>query len=140
MKWQAQIPRLAYRYGYKDGVFMLGNFYPTLDVYDTEGWRTSYNSVFGDPFCFNSADYIVRLNIPEAYSMVSTGSVVERIAEDNGRQFITAAAENVRDFAMAVHYQYRERSREQNGIKISMYTPGKASGIQHSCWRMRPAS
>lgn len=130
MKWQAQIPRLAYRYGYKDGVFMLGNFYPALNVYDIEGWRTSYNSVFGDPFCFNSADYIVRLNIPEAYSMVSTGSVVERIAEDNGRQFITAAAENVRDFALTAHYQYQEQTREQNGIKISMYTPGKTAGDQ----------
>lgn len=125
MKWSVQIPRSSYRFGYKDGVFMLGNFYPVLNVYDDQGWRTSYNSSFGDPFCFNCADYVVRLNIPEAYSMVSTGNVVETIAEDNGRHFITAAAENVRDFGMVVYHQYRSIEQEAQGKTVSIYVPAQ---------------
>lgn len=126
MKWKSQIPRLSYRYGCKDGVYMLGNFYPALNVYDDQGWRTSYNSAFGDPFCYHSADYVVRLNIPEGYSMVSTGSVVETIAEDNGRQFITAAAENVRDFGMVVYYNYQQVEARDKGPAVSMYAPARA--------------
>lgn len=125
MKWKENIPRLAYRYGYQQGAFMLGNFYPALNVYDEQGWRTSYNSVFGDPFCFHCADYIVRLNIPEAYSMVSTGRVVERLAEDNGRQLITAVADKVRDFGLVVYCQYQESARSFNGTRISVHTPVK---------------
>ncbi len=125
MKWKAYIPRLSYRYGYKDGVFMLGHFYPALNVYDEQGWRNSYDSAFGDPFCFNCADYLVRLNIPEAYSMVSTGSVVETIAEDTGRQFITVIAENVRDFAMVIAHQYQVREEQQLGYTFSVHAPNQ---------------
>lgn len=123
MKWKAQIPRLSYRYGYKDGVYMLGSFYPALNVYDDQGWRTSYDSAFGDPFCFNCADYVVRLNIPEAYSMVSTGSVVETIAEDNGRQFITVIAENARDFAMVITHQYQALKETEQRYAVSIHAP-----------------
>lgn len=125
MQWKAQIPRVSYRYGYKDGVFVLGGFYPVLNVHDGQGWRTSYNSAFGDPFCFNCADYVVRLNIPQAYSMVSTGSVVETITEDNGRYFITAAAENVRDFGMAVYDQYQHFTQKAPGPTVSLYVPAR---------------
>lgn len=128
MKWKAQIPRLAYRYGYQDGVYMLGNFYPILNVYDEKAWLTSYNSVFGDPFCFHSADYVVRLNIPEAYSMVSTGSVVETIAEDNGRQSITVASDNTRDFGLVIYYQHQEDQLQSNGRTISIHAPVHANG------------
>lgn len=123
MKWKAQIPRVAYRYGYKEGVYMLGHFYPALNVYDDGVWRKSYDSAFGDPFCLNCADYLVRLNIPEAYSMVSTGSVVETIAEDNGRQFITVAAENVRDFAMVIAHQYQVLEEAGQGYTVFMHAP-----------------
>ncbi|MDI9479782.1 MAG: M1 family metallopeptidase [Syntrophomonadaceae bacterium] len=127
MQWKSQIPLLSYRYGYKDGVFMLGSFYPVLNVYDDQGWRTSYNSAFGDPFCFNCADFVVRLNIPEAYSMVSTGSIVEKIAEGNGRYFVTAAAENVRDFGLVVYDQYQEFTRTASGQTVSHYVPAGVS-------------
>ncbi len=125
MKWRAQVPRLSYRYGYKDGVFVLGHVYPVLNVYDDHGWRTSYNSSFGDPFCHHCADYVVRLNIPETYSMVSTGNVVETIAEDNGRYFVTSAAENVRDFGMVVYSQYQNIEQEAQGRTVSIYVPAR---------------
>jgi hypothetical protein len=67
MEWQEKIPRLKYRYGSDDTVYMLGNFYPALNVLSQEGWHNSYNSVFGDPFCFHSADYAVTLNVPGEY-------------------------------------------------------------------------
>jgi len=124
LKWQARIPKLAYRYGSKDGVFMLGNFYPTLNVLDEDGWHNSYNSVFGDPFCFNTADYLLRINIPEAYDIASTGINTQTIAEDNGRETYIVEAKNVRDFCLLVMYDYNELREKANSTTLKAYFPG----------------
>lgn len=123
MKWQAKVPRLAYRYGTKDSVYMLGNFYPILNVLSADGWHNSYNSVFGDPFCFNCADYLVAVNLPEGYRLVSTGENTETIAEDNGRETSFIRAQNARDFCLAVLYDYNESKDEQGRPAISCYSP-----------------
>lgn len=133
LRWQARIPRLAYRYGSKDGVFMLGNFYPTLNALDGEGWHLAYNSCFGDPFCFHTADYLVRINIPQEYQMVSTGRQIDALAEDNGRATYLVAAEKVRDFCLVVLYDYHELSKQSRGIKTTCFFPARgeyaAAGI-----------
>jgi aminopeptidase N len=123
MQWQARIPNIAYRYGCKNGVFMLGNFYPVLNVYSDYGWHNSYNSVFGDPFCFNCADYVVRVNIPENYSLVSTGVNMETIAEDNGRETHIIQAKNARDFCLAVMYDYTQEKARIASADILCYAP-----------------
>jgi hypothetical protein len=131
--WQARIPRLAYRYGSKDGVFMLGNFYPTLNVLDEQGWHLAYNSRFGDPFCFHTADYLVRVNLPQEYQMVSTGRQMDVLAQDDGRVIYLVAAEKVRDFCLVVLYDYHELSNQSRGIKTTCFFPARgeyaAAGI-----------
>jgi len=129
MQWQAQIPKLAYRYGNKGGIYMLGNFYPTLNVLGRDGWHNSYNSAFGDPFCFHCADYQVSLSLPEGFLMVSTGSKRETIAEDNGREVHFIEAQNVRDFCLAVLYDYKESIYGQNRPQIICYSPAKQSEL-----------
>jgi len=123
MTWIARIPEAAYRFGSKDGVFMLGNFYPVLDVFDEEGWHLAYNSAFGDPFCFHCADYLVRVNIPESYDLVSTGMNIDHFAEDNGRETYIIDARKVRDFCLLVMYDYEEIETEINNTTIKCYTP-----------------
>lgn len=123
MKWKIRVPRLAYRFGARDGVYMLGNFYPVLNVYDRGGWHNSYNSVFGDPFCFNTADYLVELNIPEYYSVASSGQSNTPIIEDNGRQTLIIQAQNVRDFSLALMYDYSELQKTINRTNIRCYFP-----------------
>lgn len=129
MQWRAQIPQLAYRYGNKGGVYMLGNFYPILNVLRGDGWHNSYNSAFGDPFCFHCADYQVNLSLPEAFRVVSTGSKKETITEDNGREVHYIEAQNVRDFCLAVLYDYNESVYGQNQPEIICYSPAKQSEL-----------
>lgn len=123
IKWQARIPKLAYRYGSKNGVYMLGNFYPALNVYAADGWHNSYNSVFGDPFCFNCADYLVKMNIPENFGLVSTGDNVETIAADDGRETHIISAKNARDFCMVVMYDYTQENAKIAAVDIECYAP-----------------
>lgn len=123
MTWRARIPKLAYRYGCKNGAYMLGNFYPTLNVLSGQDWHNSYNSVFGDPFCFQAANYQVTINLPEAYNMVSTGNTTNIRAEDNGRTVYWVQADKARDFCLLVMYDYQEFSQEIKGRNIKCYTP-----------------
>lgn len=119
IQWEIKVPRVAYRYGSNRSVYMLGNFYPALNLLTPEGWHNSYNSVFGDPFCFPCADYHMEINIPEGYELVSTGLNQETIADDSGREIHLVEAVNARDFCMVVVYDYSQVS----------------SGIQNTCLR-----
>src|SRR5690606_23472940 len=102
--------------------FMLGNFYPTLNVL-SDDWHNSYNSVFGDPFCFHAANYLIRLNTPETCKVVATGNVLQALAEDNGRQTHIIQATNVRDFCLAVLFDYQELSKVTSQAAIKAYVP-----------------
>ncbi len=138
MNWRSRIPEMAYRFGSQDGVFMLGNFYPVLNVYDQAGWHRGYNSKFGDPFCFHCADYLVQVNIPEAYQLVSTGSTIQTFAEDNGREIYLIEASKVRDFCLLIIYDYQEIISQVHNVTVRCYVPGqdsadKAQDIAEQC-------
>ncbi len=125
MNWKVKIPRLMYRFGSKDMVYMLGNFYPTLNVLSEDGWHNSYNSGFGDPFCFHTADYQVTVNIPTGYNFVSSGKTVDAQAEDDGRETYLVQAENARDFCLLVMYDYTEIEEKIKGTTIKCYFAGQ---------------
>ena len=132
VKFRTRIPRLAYRFGSGDGVFMLAYAYPILNVLDTEGWHKSYNSKYGDPFCLASANYLVRLNLPDGYSFVSPGVVTDALAEDNGRQSFLIKAENIRDFSLAVMYDYKEMSQQVEAMNVKCCYPAAGAVPGHS--------
>ncbi|HZK43057.1 MAG TPA: M1 family metallopeptidase [Syntrophomonadaceae bacterium] len=131
MQWMAKIPKVAYRYGTKNNVFMLGNFYPILNVLGDE-WHKSYNSAFGDPFCSHTANYVVNLNTPEAYDVAATGISRQEIAEDNGRQIHIIEALNARDFSLAVMYNYQELNKTLDQTEIKAYLPSDKIGMGES--------
>ncbi|NLB87802.1 MAG: M1 family metallopeptidase, partial [Syntrophomonadaceae bacterium] len=95
---------------------------PTLNVL-SEDWHNSYNSVFGDPFCLHSANYLIRLNTPEVCKVVSTGKVMQAMAEDNGRQTHIIQATNVSDFSLAILFDYLELTKITSQATIKAYIP-----------------
>jgi len=132
VKFRTHIPRLAYRFGSQDGVFMLAYAYPILNMLDSAGWHKSYNSKYGDPFCLASANYLVRLNLPDGYDFVSPGVVTDALAEDNGRQSFLIKAENIRDFSLAVMYDYKEMGQQVEATNVKCYYPAAVAGPGHS--------
>jgi hypothetical protein len=131
MDWKARIPQAAYRYGSKDGVILLGHFYPVLNVLDDSGWHTSANTQFGDPFYTQSADYTVRLWVPEAYQVAASGEILSIEAEDNGWQTMLVKADKARDFALAVMYNYQVSSLTVDGIKLSGFFNGSYPAVEN---------
>lgn len=129
MLWQVHIPKVGYRFGYKEGVFMLGNFYPILDMWDAKGWHNSYNSVFGDPFCFAAANYLISINIPQDYKLVSNGTVIKKVIQDDGREIHILQAEKVREVGMAIMPGYEQLSLKTNQAEVKVYYPGGSKSI-----------
>lgn len=130
MKWKAKIPRAAYRYGSKGGVILLGHFYPVLNVKDGEGWHTSSNTPFGDPFYTQSADYMVSLWVPEAYQIAASGEILSVQAEDNGWQNLLIKSSKARDFALAMVYNYRIYNVAVDGVKVTGFFNGQHPAIE----------
>jgi len=126
MTWEVKIPRVKYRFGYHQGVFMLGHFYPVLNVLDNKGWHNSDNSSFGDPFCLSSAAYLVSIDLPQEYKIISSGQIIKKVAEDNGRELNLIQAEKVRDLGLVIAGSgYQSFSRQYNQTLVNIHLPAQ---------------
>jgi len=121
MSWKGKIPRAAYRYGAQDGVIMLGNFYPALNVRQGDKWLLAANTAFGDPFCWPCADFQVKINVPSEYQVISTGTTLSREAEASGRDTVLIEAPRARDFALVACWQHLELSAELMGVTVKCH-------------------
>ena len=63
----AAVPSCAYRTGYTDGCWRLGNVVPLLSVYENGEWRTDAYFPIGDPFISDCANFHVSLDVPEGF-------------------------------------------------------------------------
>lgn len=123
MEWKAKVPEVAYRYGKRDGIFMLSNFYPALNVLDEKGWHQMENYPFGDPFYFHSAGYKVKIMVPDRYDVVATGSEVGRVIKSGGIKEYFLEGENIRDFCLAVLINYQEFKLKGQAADIKLWMP-----------------
>lgn len=128
MTWEVKIPRAAYRFGTEDGVIMLSNFYPVLNVRRGEEWLLSSNTSFGEPFCFQCANYMVKVNVPSEFQVVSSGVVIEREAEANGRDTIFIEAREARDFVLVASWRHQVLQTRVMGTNLRCHIlPGYES-------------
>ncbi|MEA1962316.1 MAG: M1 family metallopeptidase [Bacillota bacterium] len=125
INWVVHVPNVKYRFGYHDQVFMLGNFYPVINLKTDAGWHNAYLSGVGDPFCLTVGDYIVEVNIPENYQIASTGQIVASDYQDDGRSIMVVRAEEVRDFCLLVMYDYDKAQETINGVNINCIFPSE---------------
>ena len=63
----AKIPHCAFRTGYTEGCWQLGNTLPLLSVYADGEWRTDTYYAIGDPFVNECANFHITLEAPEGY-------------------------------------------------------------------------
>jgi hypothetical protein len=101
MQWTLHIPPIPYRLGYQQGMFIMGNFYPFLEMYDQQGWHHAAEVKFGDPFSLSSANYTVSISLPGAYQVITGSELVNRNSDDNGTETWFYKSTKARDFAFA---------------------------------------
>lgn len=91
------IPHCASRFGYADGVFMLGNVFPVPAVWEDGSWRTDPYISVGDPFLSECANWHVTLTVPDGYTVAASAA---GLASAPGMYEFTGYA--LRDFALVI--------------------------------------
>lgn len=120
IQFNGKVPEIAYRIGANGNSLWMGNFLPTLAVYDKSGWNKSPYYPVGDPFYADISNYIVKVTTPKDYVVVATGE--EEECEKEKDKITTINAQMVRDFAIAISNQFSKTSLEtKEGVDINFY-------------------
>ncbi len=110
-------------YGFVEGVYDLAGFYPTLAVYDHRGWDLDAGARFGDSLFADIGYYQVALTVPEALSVVASGSTLAQELNGDGTTTWRIAAGPVRSFYAAVTDRWEAVSEDVDGITVNSYYP-----------------
>lgn len=120
MKYKIVIPPAGERFGYGDGNFNLGNWYPVAAVYDNTGWNLDKYYAVGDPFYSDASDYTVSITAPKEYTVAASGSLTEERVEGDNKVW-KFEAKNMRDFAFVANNRFKIAEDTADGIKIRSY-------------------
>jgi aminopeptidase N len=118
--FQLKIPVARDRIGYYDGSYLFGNWYPIAAVYDNTGWNLDPFYDIGDPFYSDSANYQVKITLPDKYIIASTGNIISEKIEE-GKKILCIDAQSVRDFAWAASSKFKIYNKNVDGINIKCY-------------------
>lgn len=144
LQFQATLPtdtRSGYAvFTYADEVYALAGFYPTIPVYDAQGWNVEIASPYGDVTFTDTAFYRVQVHVPAELVVVSSGQVVEVTDGDDGTRSWTMVAGPMRDFYIAMSRDYQHISEFVDGVRInSYYRSGQREGGERALRYARAA-
>ena len=101
MDLEIDVPARNDRFGYHNGLALMGTALPTLEVHDDQGWHHDPFIDLGESFYSIVGSYRVTLNTPEALDTPTSGVVASSTTPAPGRRETTYVAKDVRDFAWA---------------------------------------
>lgn len=97
LTYTVQIPACASRFGYAEGVYMLGNVFPLPAVWQEGAWRTDAYAPIGDPFLSECANWQLTLHLPGGYTAAASAAAQQAAP---GTLFFEGWA--LRDFALVI--------------------------------------
>lgn len=116
-------------FAFTDGVYALAGFYPTIPIYDDEGWNIEVAPPYGDATFTDVAFYQVRLTVPADLTVVTSGTTLEILEDGDGMRTWVAMGGPMRDFYVAMSADYEVVSEEVNGTRVnSYYRSAQATG------------
>lgn len=110
-------------YGFVDGVYDLASFYPTLAVYDQDGWDLDAVASFGDALFTDTGYYQVELTVPPGLSVVASGSTLGQKTNEDGTTTWHIAGGPIRSFYAAVTDRWQLLSENVADIVVNAYYP-----------------
>ncbi len=136
----AQLPKVIARTGWADGGDFVfgGQWFPKFGVWEKAAWNAGAWNAY--PFHANSefyADfgrYDVALTLPQGWIVASTGTGAPSVAANaNGTATHIFAAEHVIDFAWAASPEFREMTRDVEGVAVRVfYYPQQRAAAQRA--------
>ncbi|NLJ78906.1 MAG: M1 family metallopeptidase [Tissierellia bacterium] len=120
LKYRIGLPRNIDRFGYGDGVFNFGNWYPIACVYDDKGWNLDPYYSIGDPFYSDIGNYDITIRVPKDMVIAATGKIASRKARGDSWVY-TIESKLTRDFAWAASPHFSIEELEIGGTTIKLY-------------------
>ena len=133
LAFRVELPPVFARMGKAGRFVMAGQWFPKVATYETagtrgrttEGWNLHQyhgNSEFYADFGI----YNVRIDVPEAYTVATTGFQTKAATVSGGRKIYQYYADDVHDFAWAaspdfVYYEDSFSARGIPGVRIRLY-------------------
>jgi aminopeptidase N len=108
-------------YAYADEVYAMAGFYPTIPVYDDEGWNVEVAPPYGDATFTDAALYQVQMTVPDDLTVVTSGSTLETSDNGDGTRTWVAVGGPMRDFFVAMSTDYEVVSEEVDGTQVNSY-------------------
>jgi hypothetical protein len=125
-------------YGFQGNVYDLAGFYPTIPVYDDEGWNLEITATFGDSTFTDASYYQAELTVPSPQEVVSAGTVLERTPNGDGTDTWRIVAGPVRAFYAAASDAYASISEDVEGTTVrSWYQPGGETGAETALYYVK---
>ncbi|MCD6368647.1 MAG: M1 family metallopeptidase [Thermoproteales archaeon] len=121
LNFTVKIPFRGDRFGYRNGIFALGYFYPILAMYDETGWNLNPYTWIGDPVYAEISDYDVYIVTREYMVIAATGVQVEveQLGEELKREHWVAP--KVREFAFVASKYFTVLKTTWENITIYSY-------------------
>jgi hypothetical protein len=110
-------------FGYNSGILSFAHAYPTILVYNEEGWNNQKPDLDGDPLFADASFYIVSVDAPARLTLVASGVEIEH-TETGDRQKVLIANGPARDFYLSASTNWvRESQITSNGVTVNLYAP-----------------
>jgi hypothetical protein len=121
MNFTVTVPEALDRFGWNKTTTSLGNWFPILAVYDTEGWNADPYFNGGESFYSLSGQYDVTLTTEKEQIIATTGIEVENPKVNGALAIHHFKAENVRDFAMEMDPTFKIKQTKVGNVNVNVY-------------------
>jgi len=122
-------------FGYNNGMLSLAQAYPTILVYNEQGWNNQTPDLDGDPLFSDTSFYLVSINAPKDLTLVASGVAVNRqITTD--RQQVLYADGPARDFYLAAGHDFAKISGKVGETTYNSFAPAGLSQFAQSALKI----
>jgi len=108
-------------FGYNDAILSLAQSYPTILVYNEQGWNNQTPDLDGDPLFSDASFYLVSIDAPKDLTLVASGVEIQRSVTAD-RQRVLFADGPARDFYLAASEGFHKYSEKVGELAINSYT------------------
>jgi hypothetical protein len=126
-------------FGYNDGILSLAHAYPTILVYNEQGWNNQTPDLDGDPLFSDASFYLVSVDAPADLTLAASGVEVGR-SETAGRQKVMYADGPARDFYLAASSDFVKQSEKVGEVTFNSYAPVNLSQYAKSALKTAEAA
>lgn len=132
INFEVKIPYGMQRLSYYKDIINGAHWFPVMSVYDEnkhEWNKKPYSKTFETDY-YDSADFEVHINVPEAYQVLMPGTITTQAdPREPGRKVVTAVADNTREHVFFASPNYKVERVTRDGLTIEYYyfdnMPGK---------------